>query len=101
MRIKLVLGKQKELIKLAKEDKSWRELATILKINTHYLYNELNKERRLLSEKIYYTLCKLADKKWDKFILERLDDNWGKVKGGSKNSKKFISCEKWSRRIDF
>ncbi len=90
MRIKLALGKQRRLIKLAKADKCWRELAGDLHFNANYLCNELYKERRLLSGEAYYLLCKLAGKKFDKFILERLDENWGRIKGGRNSSESLV-----------
>ena len=86
MRIKLKKDKQKELLMLAKKDKSWKELANILKLNENYLLNEVRKEKRLISLKTYKKLCKIANNNYNNYITEKLPDNWGKFKGG-KNSK--------------
>lgn len=82
MRIKLKKGKQAELITLAKKDKTWLELSKELDIVPDYIRNELRKEKRLLSEKVYLTLCELTKTNYEKFIEEKLNDNWGRLKGG-------------------
>ncbi|MAG77558.1 MAG: hypothetical protein CL811_12440 [Colwelliaceae bacterium] len=82
MRIKLKRGRQRELILLAKKQQNWAELSKKLGINTHYLAIELNKEIRTLTEENYLKLCKLAGENFDKHILKRLNNNWGKSKGG-------------------
>ena len=82
MRIKLVKGKQKELILFTKNNLSWRQLSKKLGMNPGYLERDLKNERILLSERFYNNLCKLSGKNFDKFIIERLDDNWGQSKGG-------------------
>ena len=87
MRIKLKKGKQQELINLAKKEFTWEDLSKKLKISKGYLKNELKNEQRLLSEEVYVQLCNLANKKFDSFIIEKLDDNWGKIKGGEKSKK--------------
>jgi len=82
MRIKLKDGKQKDLILLVKEGMAWKELASILNINEQYLSRELKNEMRLLSDEVYEKLCNMAKKRFDKFIIEKLEDNWGRSKGG-------------------
>ena len=82
MRIKLDKGKQRELILEAKGNKTWKEISKILRINEQYLYRELMNEKRLMSDRIYNQLCNLVNKDFDRFILEKLDDNWGRSKGG-------------------
>jgi len=97
MRIKLKEGKQKELILLAKGNLTWGELSLKLNCPEKYLCNDLKSERRLLSEKLYNNLCKLANSNFNSYILERLNDDWGRSKGGkksSKNTKKIIAPEK-------
>lgn len=94
MRIKLKKGRQKEIILLAKGEDSWIKLAKLLKINPIYLSNELANEKRLLSEETYNNLCNISGKNFNEEIIEKLDDNWGRAKGGlasPKNKKKFIS----------
>ncbi len=39
-------------------------------------------ERRLLPEEVFVELCHLAKIDFADLKFERLDDNWGKVKGG-------------------
>ena len=85
MRVRLAKGKQTELILAAKREGTWRELATRLGFNSSYLSNELAKEKRFLSNVAYLKLCKLAGWKVGEYIIEELEDNWGKAKGG-KNS---------------
>lgn len=87
MRIKLKKGKQNELIIFLKKNYSWKKLSNILNISEGYLRNELKNEDRLLSEKLYLKINKLANKNFDKFIIEKLKDNWGQSKGGFKSTK--------------
>lgn len=82
MRIKLKEGKQKELILKAKGNSTWEKLANKLGINEKYLYYELKNEMRLLDGELYKKLCLFANENFDKFISERLDNNWGRSKGG-------------------
>lgn len=85
MRIVLKKGKQKELIELAKKDLTWDELAKNVNHARAYLMNELRHEQRFLSEETYKRLCFLVKLNFDNFIIDKLDDNWGRAKGG-KNS---------------
>src|SRR5690606_1397673 len=62
MRIKLKEGKQKELISLAKNNLTWKELGKKTGLSPLYLANELFNEKRLLDEKVYEILCTLAKK---------------------------------------
>jgi len=82
MRIRLEKGKQKELILLAKNDNTWKELSKKVNLNENYLANDLKSERRLISENIYNKFCELCQLNFDQFIIKRLNDNWGKSKGG-------------------
>ena len=82
MRIILKKGLQKKLILLAKSNMTWSELAKILHVTEHYLAVELGNELRTLSEERYNALCKIVDSNYDCFIVKRLDDNWGRSKGG-------------------
>lgn len=82
MKIRLKNGKQKRLILLAKNKANWKELAEILNISQAYLERDVKNEKVLISEKTYKLLCKLSRRNFDDFILEKLEDNWGKSKGG-------------------
>src|SRR3989338_6382678 len=86
MRVKLRKNKQKELILLAKNGKTWKELANDLKTGENYIANDLKNERILLSKEMYNKICKNYYINYDKEIIEELKDNWGKSKGGT-NSK--------------
>lgn len=85
MRIKLKQGKQKELIELAKSDNTWKWLSNKLNCSSIYLQNELRHEKRYLSENLFNLLCIISGKNFNKFIIEKLSDKWGRSKGG-KNS---------------
>jgi hypothetical protein len=87
MRIKLKKGKQKELINLCKENKTWKQLAKKIDVSEGYLKNELQKEKTSLLYEKYKILCNILGKNFDRYILKKLDDNWGRSKGGKKSSK--------------
>jgi hypothetical protein len=82
MRIKLQKGKQKELILKAKENKTWKELSIITGINEKHLCQNLKNEKVLLSNESYKKLSEISKMNFDKYIEKRLNDNWGKSKGG-------------------
>lgn len=82
MRVRLVKGKQRELIMLAKGDMRWRELSECLGINVGYLAGDLKCEKVLISKKIFIELCKISGDNYERYIIEYLNDNWGKVRGG-------------------
>lgn len=94
-------GKQKEIIESIKEDYSWVELSNLLEISEGYLRNELRKEKRFLSEKIYRKICKIMNKNFDKFIIEKRKNNWGQSKGGkiSKGNTKKIKMPRDSIKL--
>lgn len=101
MRVKLKSGKQKEIIKLARKNYSWEELAKSMKLSKNYLRLDVYNEKVLLSEKNYNELCRAIDKKFDSLIIERLPDNWGRSKGGnnSPGSKKKIIIPKKDEKL--
>ncbi|MBI2449839.1 hypothetical protein HYV49_06110 [Candidatus Pacearchaeota archaeon] len=82
MRLQLQKGKQQELILLAKKGISWKDLAFKLNFNSGYLANELKNERYFISDKVYQKLCSLTNVNFDKWIMKKLYDNWGRSKGG-------------------
>lgn len=86
MRIRLASGKQRELIFLAKGNKTWNEIAIKMNLSSTYLQNDLKSERALLDEKLYLSLCNFTGKNFDEFIVEKLSDNWGRSKGGKISS---------------
>lgn len=82
MRIKLLEGKQKELILKAKGNSSWKEFAQSISQNKDYIAKDLKNEKILLSKNLYDQLCQCANKNFDKYIIKRYPDNWGGIKGG-------------------
>jgi len=82
MRIVLKKGKQTRLIKLAKKNLSWSQLSKEVNLNYHYLSNDLKNEWGYISEEIYRKLCELAKINFNKFIIEKKENNWGQSKGG-------------------
>lgn len=82
MKIKLKKGKQTKLILLAKDGLTWKQLAEILEMSEAYLSGDIRKENILISEKIYKKLCEISKVNFDRFIVEKLKDNWGRSKGG-------------------
>lgn len=76
-------GKQKELIEVAKgKFTSWKCLSKKLNLSQTYLRNELRHEKSTLDDGIYKKLCEFSEMNYDKFINEKLTDNWGQKKGG-------------------
>lgn len=81
MRVVFKKGKQKELIKNFKKENNltWQKLCNNLNIREGklraYFY-----ETSLIPESIYKRLDN--KKKYNKFIIEKRKDNWGRVKGG-------------------
>ena len=97
MRVRLEIGKQKELILLAKKKFTWKELSNKLNLGAVYLATEIKNEKRLLSEENYKLLCALSYCNFDKYIIEKAGDSWGKSKGGKRsngNTKNFLEPEK-------
>jgi len=90
MRIKLKRGFQRKLILESKDKKdlTWKKLAEILNINKEYLRKDLAYERVLFSEKVYKKLCKISDDNYNRCIVARLHNNWGRIKGGKNSVKK-------------
>lgn len=88
MRIKLKGEYQQKLILLAKRNLTWKELSNLLDVNQAYLSNELKNKERLLSEELYRKLCNLSKLNYDSYIEAKLNDNWGRAKGGLNSIKK-------------
>jgi len=86
MRIVLVPGKQKLLINLAKTKFTWEELARKLNFCSGYIRNSLGKEITYFSEDKYKQLCNLINVNFDNFIINKLPENWGKIRGASLSS---------------
>lgn len=87
-RIKLRVGKQRELIEKAKAKNnfSWKNFAVCLDLNESYLQNELRYEITTLRQDIFEALCFLAGKDYAYYISENLDSKWGQRKGGANSN---------------
>lgn len=85
MRIRLEEGKQRELIEEANKKLDWGELSKKTGLSKNYIRIDLRNERTLISDEIYKKLCQAVGKNFDSFIIQKLEDNWGRAKGG-KNS---------------
>lgn len=101
MRIKLKKGYQKKLILFAKKKSNltWKELSKIVEMAENYLKIELKSEKRTLSEDLYEKLCNLANMDFNKHILKKLDDNWGRSKGGLTYDKPKLLIDKPSEEL--
>jgi intein/homing endonuclease len=100
MRIWFEKGKQKELIEREREELnlSWKEFADKLNINFSKL-NSFHYEEVLIDD---LTFSKLSLRKfYEKFIVHKLIDNWGQVKGGklSEGTTKQIKIPKKSEKL--
>ena len=86
-RIILEKGKQHLLIEKAKKkmNSNWFNLAREVGVSENYLKSYLRREIRTLKAGFYEKLCKIAEERYDKYIIEVKDKNWGRSKGG-KNS---------------
>lgn len=85
MRIRFQKGKQRDLILSFKKEKkkTWVNLASFLGISLTSLFMRV-KEKTLLLGAEYKMLDPLGV--YDPFIQEKLDENWGKKKGGLSSS---------------
>jgi len=95
MRLRFREGKQRELIKEFKLRKklTWKQLSDFLGIREGRLKAYVD-ETSLFTEEIYHKLDGYS--RYNRFIFEKLDDNWGKKKGGflSKGKTKDIHLPK-------
>jgi len=84
MRIKLKKGYQKKLIIFVKKKQklTWKRLSKILKISEGYLKNEIRNEKTTISEEAYRKLCELGKINFNGNIIKKLNNNWGRSKGG-------------------
>lgn len=85
MRIKFAKGKQRELVNNFRiENKlSWNELCDLLSIKYGRIMTYFN-ETSFIDEELYKKLDKNGN--YSKYILDRLEENWGKRKGGMNSS---------------
>ena len=81
MRLKFIDGKQKELLNRFRKENNftWNEFAGFLGIKSGRLKSYFD-ETSLISEDIYEKID--INRTYNKFILEKIEENWGKKKGG-------------------
>ncbi len=100
MRVVFIKGKQRELIRKEKEQRGlcWREFAQQLQIKEGnlkaYFY-----EQTLIPERLFDKFS--LRKEFKKFILEKKEENWGRIKGGriSPGKIKKINLPKESKKL--
>jgi hypothetical protein len=88
MRIKFNKGKQREFLKKVMENTNCptiKELENRLAGITYSSLKNYFSERRCLSEDLLLDFCKLANLDKNNFSYEKLDENWGQLKGGKKS----------------
>ena len=85
MRLLLEKGKQKELLKKEKEIRnlSWPKLARQLNLNENKL-KAFYYDNVLMDEATFNKLN--LKKNYEKFIIKKLEENWGQSKGGKNSS---------------
>lgn len=81
MRLKLKKGQQKRLIKKFKEEKNltWNNLSEFLGIKYGKLKSFFD-ETSLITEELYQKIDQ--ERKFSKYIIEKKEEGWGKIKGG-------------------
>lgn len=101
MRIKLKKGFQRKLVLIAKGRGkfTWKSLSKELGIVENYLKNEVKKEKRTLNKKVYDKLCSISKLNFDKYIIKKLDDNWGRSKGGLNSGEPKLLIKKSSKEL--
>jgi intein/homing endonuclease len=90
MRIKLKKGIQKKMILDVKNKKSltWKDFSKKIGVSETYLKWDLFNEKRTLSEEVYHELCNLLGNDFDKEIIKKLEEGWGRSLGGINSTKK-------------
>ena len=89
MRVRLLKGRQNELIKKAKNGKTWKELSMELGLNSDYLRTDISKEKVLLKQETFKKLCSMAKTDFSKFVIEIL----GKKEGWKEFSRQNKTCQ--------
>ena len=85
VRIKFKVGEQRKFLELCRDKLDAPSVVSLLQFGIDCSLSSLKNyysERRLLSEKIFIELCHLSKIDFGDLKFERLDENWGKVKGG-------------------
>ena len=91
MRVKFRKGGQRKFLDLVVERLSSPSVRGILQFGIDVPYSTLKNyynESRLLPEDLFDDLCDLARIDKSELRFELVDDNWGKVLGGSKSKRK-------------
>ncbi len=91
MRIKLIEPNQRKFLELCKEKLNAVSVFSILQFGIDCTTNSLKNyytQRRLLPEKLFEDLCHLTKINKSELNYKKLEENWGKIKGGK--SRKII-----------
>lgn len=73
---------QSRLILAAKKDGTWKELADRLGVSVNYLAGDIRLEKVLVSKIVFDKLCEISGEDYGGYVIDILEDNWGKSKGG-------------------
>ena len=85
MRIKFKRGGQRKFLDLVVERLNSPSVRGILQFGFDVPYSTLRNyynESRLLPEELFLDLLEVSGLREDELKVERVDENWGKVKGG-------------------
>ena len=98
MRLVLEKGKQKEILNSEKGALTWDEFSRKLGIKRGRLMAYVNEES-LISEELFNKLLK--NKEYQRFIIGKKEENWGKINGGkiSRGKTKKIFTPKDSKEL--
>ena len=87
MRIKLIEPNQRKFLETCKEKLNSPSIFSLLQFGIDCSISSMKNyytQRRLLPEKLFIELCHLFRIDTQKIKFEKIDENWGKVKGGKK-----------------
>lgn len=86
-RVKFYKGKQREFLNNVVKNTNSPSLRSINQFGFNIKYSTLKayyNENRTLPESLFLDLCRLANINPVSLKIKMLDENWGKIKGGSK-----------------
>ena len=90
VRVKFEKGKQREFLKKVLVETNCPSLRAFLQFGFEIPYSSLKNyfnEDRTLPEKFFLELCKFAKLNEKDFVVNKLEENWGQVRGGKQRKK--------------
>ncbi|MCK4997733.1 hypothetical protein KAS08_05510 [Candidatus Pacearchaeota archaeon] len=91
MRIKFKKGEQREFLDLVMENINAPSIRGILQFGVDVPYSTLKNyynESRAMPKDLFEDLCEIALVGKNKFEIEEVSENWGRVKGGHVSKRK-------------